>query len=116
MPTDRTLSDMLEKGEIDGLLGARAPSCFLRGAPNVGAAVSRLSGGRGGLLQEDQAVSDHARHRHPQSLVEKYPWLAVNVYKAFLKAKALCMHELGQIGHLHATLPWPVAPTTTRAR
>ena len=41
-------------------------------------------------------------------IVEKYPWVAVNVYKAFLKAKALCMHELGQIGHLHATLPWPV--------
>ena len=32
---DRTLSDMLEKGEIDGLLSARAPSCFLRGAANV---------------------------------------------------------------------------------
>ena len=43
-----------------------------------------------------------------RSLVEKYPWVAVNVYKAFIKAKALCMHELGQIGHLHATLPWPV--------
>ena len=33
---------------------------------------------------------------------------AVNVYKAFLKAKALCMEELAEIGHLHATLPWPV--------
>ena len=43
-----------------------------------------------------------------RSIVEKHPWVAVNVYKAFLKAKALCMHELGQIGHLHATLPWPV--------
>ena len=28
-------------------------------------AVSGLSGGRGGLFQEDQAVSDHARDRHP---------------------------------------------------
>ena len=43
-----------------------------------------------------------------RSLVEKYPWLAVNVYKAFLKAKALCLEELAEIGHLHATLPWPV--------
>ena len=82
--------------------------CFLRGVPNVGAAVPGLSGGRGGLLQEDQAVSDHACDRHPPSLVEKHPWLAVSVYKAFLKAKALCMHELGEIGHLHVTLPWPV--------
>ena len=43
-----------------------------------------------------------------RSIVEKHPWVAVNVYKAFLKAKALCMDELGQIGHLHVTLPWPV--------
>ena len=43
-----------------------------------------------------------------RSLVEKHPWLAVNIYKAFVKAKALCMEELAEIGHLHATLPWPV--------
>jgi 4,5-dihydroxyphthalate decarboxylase len=32
VPHDRTLSDMLAKGEIDGVLSARAPSCFLAGA------------------------------------------------------------------------------------
>ena len=50
-----------------------------------------------------------------RSLVEKYPWVAVNVYKAFIKAKALCMEELAEIGHLHATLPWPVAMETPLA-
>ena len=44
-----------------------------------------------------------------RSLVEKHPWLAMSVYKAFLKAKELCMHELGQIGHLSTSLPWSVA-------
>ncbi len=44
-----------------------------------------------------------------RSLVERHPWLAVSVYKAFLKAKDLCMHELGQIGHLATSLPWSVA-------
>src|SRR6266851_1296469 len=44
-----------------------------------------------------------------RSLVERHPWLAVSVYKAFLKAKALCMKELGQIGHLATSLPWSVA-------
>ena len=68
-----------------------------------------LSRGRGGLLQEDPNVPDLATpSASGQSLVEKYPWLAVNVYKAFLKAKALCMAELAEIGHLHSTLPWPV--------
>ena len=44
-----------------------------------------------------------------RSLVEKHPWLAVSVYKAFVKAKELCMHELGQVGHLFTSLPWSVA-------
>jgi 4,5-dihydroxyphthalate decarboxylase len=41
--------------------------------------------------------------------VAQHPWLAVSVYKAFLKAKDLCMRELGQIGHLATSLPWSVA-------
>ncbi len=35
IPTDRTLSHMLASGELDGLVSARAPSCYLNGAPNV---------------------------------------------------------------------------------
>jgi 4,5-dihydroxyphthalate decarboxylase len=44
-----------------------------------------------------------------RSIHEKHPWLAVNVMKAFLKAKELCWYELGQIGHLFTSLPWGVA-------
>ena len=36
---DKTLSGMLEKGEIDGMITARAPSCFDRRVPNVGRMV-----------------------------------------------------------------------------
>src|SRR5262249_38714542 len=35
MPSDRTISELLETGELDGMIGARAPSCFRRGVPNV---------------------------------------------------------------------------------
>ena len=108
VPADRSISDMLEKGEIDGLLSARAPSCFLRGAPNVGRlfpdypAVEEAYFKKTGLFPIMHAIGIR------RLLVEQHPWLAVNVYKAFVKAKALCMAELAEIGHLHATLPWPV--------
>ena len=44
-----------------------------------------------------------------RSIVDRHPWLPVNVYNAFVKAKAICMEELDEVGHLFTTLPWPVA-------
>ena len=43
-----------------------------------------------------------------RSIVEKHPWLPVNVYVAFLKAKQLCYAEMAEVGHLFQTMPWPV--------
>ena len=108
IPRDRTLSQMLEAGEIDGMIGARAPSCFLRGAPNV----ARL------YPDYPQAEEEYFRKTKifpimhligiRRTLAEQHPWLAVSVFKAFIKAKAICMKEFEQIGHLACSLPWSV--------
>jgi 4,5-dihydroxyphthalate decarboxylase len=109
IPEHRTLSAMLESGELDGLISARAPSCFLRGAPNIARlfpdypATEETYYRKTGIFPIMHAIGIR------RSLVETHPWLAVSVYKAFLKAKELCMHELGQIGHLATSLPWSVA-------
>lgn len=109
VPTDRSLSDMLEKGELDGVIGARAPTCYLRGAPNVGRLFPDYPAVEEAYFKKTKLFPIMHAIGIRRSLVEKYPWLAVSVYKAFVKAKALCVHELGQIGHLATTLPWPVA-------
>ena len=106
--TDRTISDMLAKGEIDGLFSARAPSCFLRGAPNVDRLFPDYPAVEAAYFKKTKLFPIMHGIGIRRSIVEKYPWVAVNVYKAFLKAKALCMAELAEIGHLHSTLPWPV--------
>jgi 4,5-dihydroxyphthalate decarboxylase len=108
VPNDRTLSDMLAKGELDGLLSARAPSCLLRGEPNVGRLFPNYPEVEAAYYRKTKLFPIMHGIGIRRALVEKYPWLAVNVYKAFVKAKALCMEELAEIGHLHATLPWPV--------
>lgn len=109
IPAGSTLSTMLEAGELDGVLAARPPSCFLRGAPHV----ARL------FRDFRKAEQDYFRRTRifpamhvigiRKDLLEKHPWLAVNVMKAFIQAKALCWQELGQIGHLYNSLPWGVA-------
>jgi 4,5-dihydroxyphthalate decarboxylase len=108
VPDDKTLSGMLEAGELDGVIGARAPSCFLRGAPHVG----RL------FPEYRKAEEDYFRRTGifpimhmvgiRKSLVEKHPWLPVNVYKAFLEAKRIVEKDLNEICHLMAMLPWVV--------
>ena len=43
-----------------------------------------------------------------KSIYEQHPWVAVNIYNAFVRAKQICAEEQAQIGHLHTTLPWPI--------
>ncbi len=109
VPDDKTLSGMLEAGELDAVFSAKAPSCFTRGAPNI----ARL------FPEYRKAEEDYFRRTRifpimhvigiRKGLAERHPWLAVSIYKAFLRAKELAMAELAQIGHLSASLPWGVS-------
>ena len=93
IPDDKTLSGMLEEG-------ARAPH------------VGRL------FKDYIQDEKDYYRRTRifpimhmvgiRRTLAEQHPWLAVSVYKAFLEAKALAVHELNEICHLAVSLPWMV--------
>ena len=109
VPLGRTLSDMLAKGELDGMMTARCPSVFFDGTPNVG------------RLYPDYVPVEEAYYKRSKifpimhivgirkSLVEQYPWLPVSIFKALVKAKEVATESLGLIGHLAVTLPWPVA-------
>lgn len=108
IPDDKTLSDMLEAGEIDGYIGARAPSCFLRGAPNVGRLFENYIEAEKDYFRRTRIFPIMHMVGIRRTLVEQHPWLAVSVYKAFLKAKALAVKELDELCHLAVTLPWMV--------
>jgi 4,5-dihydroxyphthalate decarboxylase len=106
---DKTLSGLLEAGELDAVISARAPSCFERGAPGVAR-----------LFPDYRSVEEDYYRRTKifpimhiigirKTLAERHPWLPVSVFKAFLRAKALAMQELAQIGHLFVSLPWGVS-------
>jgi hypothetical protein len=104
---NETLSEHLDSGRIDALISALAPSCFGRNPT-----VQRLF--------PDYRAAEEAYFRRTRmfpimhlvgirrSLVERHPWLAVNTYVAYLKAKELCYRHMETIGHLFTTLPWPV--------
>ncbi len=108
IPDDKTLSQMLESGEIDGYIGARAPSCFLRGAPNVGRLFGDYIAAEKDYFSRTRIFPIMHMVGIRKSLVEQHPWLPVSVYKAFIKSKEMAIHELNEICHLAVTLPWMV--------
>jgi 4,5-dihydroxyphthalate decarboxylase len=107
LPKDQTLAGQLDAGKLDAVISARAPSCYYTNDK-----VDRLFPN----YKQDEEEYFRKTGMFPimhmvgirRSLVEKHPWLPVNVYVAFLKAKKLCYEELAEVGHLFTTMPWPV--------
>jgi len=109
VPDGKTLSGMLEAGELDGVISARAPSCFERGAPNVARLFPDYRSTEEDYFRRTGIFPTMHIIGIRRTLAEKHPWLPVSVFKAFLLARQQSIYELGQIGHLFLSLPWAVA-------
>lgn len=105
-PADRTLSELLERGELDGIVGPRLPSCFARHDARVG------------WLFADpvRAASDYFRRTGifpimhllgvRRALVERHPWLPATLAKAFGQAKEYALAQLADTSATKVTLPF----------
>jgi 4,5-dihydroxyphthalate decarboxylase len=107
IPKDETLAEHLNDGRLDAVISARAPSCY-----HSNDDIVRLFPDYKADEQAYYAKTGMFPIMHlvgvKRSIVEKHPWLPVNLYVAFLKAKQLCYEEMEQVGHLAHTMPWPV--------
>ena len=109
---DKTLSDMLAKGEIDCALVARPPDCFVNGHPDVARLFPNY------LEMEEQY---YARTKvwpimHviavKRKLLEQYPWAAGSLYNAFNESKNRALERMFEQSVSRYPLPW----LTTYAR
>jgi 4,5-dihydroxyphthalate decarboxylase len=105
-PEGRTLNAMLEAGEIDAFIGPRAPSCFERGAPNIG----WLWPDTMATAKDYFRKTGHFPIMHMigvrRALVTQHPWLPAAVLKAFTRAKSICLALLEEPSASKATLPF----------
>jgi 4,5-dihydroxyphthalate decarboxylase len=104
-PAD-TINDLFAAGELDAVVSGQPPSCFTKGT----APVARLF--------PDYRNAEIAYHRSTgffpimhciairKDVVSAYPWLAVELFRAFAKAKALAMADLQASNILRVSLPW----------
>jgi 4,5-dihydroxyphthalate decarboxylase len=106
IPPTKTLSQMLDAGEIDALYSARMPSTFIKGSPNVGR-----------LFEDYQTVEREYFSRTKifpimhavvirRNVYGKHPWIAQSLYKAFVRAQRETYDELYQTAALKYMLPW----------
>ncbi len=106
IPAGKTLAGMLADGEIDVIFSARPPSCFVKGAPNVGRlfadtrAVEQTYYKKSGVYPLMHAVGIR------NTLLEQNPWMARAVFDAFLKAKETAIADLQKLAAFSVTLPW----------
>ena len=105
-PAPKTLNEMLDAGEIDALFTARAPSAFGRPGSNVVRLFPNF---------KDVEVDYYKRTGiYPimhlvvikESILEKHPWVAQNLYEALCESKDIAIETLESTGALGATLPW----------
>jgi 4,5-dihydroxyphthalate decarboxylase len=103
----QTLSQMLQDGELDAVMGPRPPYGF------PGPRVRRL------FENFKEVEQDYFRRTQVfplmhtvvirRELLERDPWIARSLYDAFREAKRLAMTELSDPVVLCTTLPWQVA-------
>jgi 4,5-dihydroxyphthalate decarboxylase len=105
-PQDRTLSNMLEDGEIDGILGPRLPSCFgkqgvpLRWLFDDTTSTATDFYRRTGIFPIMHLVGIKKK------LVETYPWLPATLTKAFELSKQHALNRLSDTSAPKVTLPF----------
>ena len=106
IPTDRTLNDMLAKGEIDALISPRAPSCFQKGLPNVArlfpdfVVVEKDYYRRTGIYPIMHVIGILERK------VAENPWLPASLFKAFERAKNFSLDEMRNSHMPKISHPW----------
>jgi 4,5-dihydroxyphthalate decarboxylase len=105
-PENRTISDMLDKGEIDGFIAPRPPGGAAAGNPNVGwlfddpTATAREYYQRTGVFPIMHVVGVR------KELAAEHPWLPGAVMKAFEQSKKAALHKLADTSATKVTLPF----------
>jgi 4,5-dihydroxyphthalate decarboxylase len=103
---DKSLSELLAAGEIDCAIIARPPTCFLEGHPDV----VRLFPDFRALEAEYYARTRVWPIMHiialRRAILDEHPWVARNLYNAFLESKRRSVERLLDPAVSRYPLPW----------
>jgi 4,5-dihydroxyphthalate decarboxylase len=103
---ERSLSDMLAAGDLDAVISAREPDAFVKGDPRIV------------RLWPDSRPLEEAYYRESgvfpimhaivikAAVLDRHPWVAMNLFKAFEEAKANALRHLGRAVTSRVPFAW----------
>jgi 4,5-dihydroxyphthalate decarboxylase len=106
VPADKTLSSMLDAGEIDGVIGPRAPLGFYRGDPRIGWLFPDPRAAAREFFQRTRIFPIMHVLGVRRTLVDQHPWLPFALFKAFSDAKERALVALSSTSTAKVTLPF----------
>ena len=105
-PEGTTISELLERGDIDGFIAPRVPSLAGKKNPNIGwLFADPIAAGQDYFKRTGIFPIMHVTGIR-RELVEKHPWLPAAVFKAFRESKAKCLEALEDTAATKVTLPF----------
>ena len=105
-PAGTTISELLDRGEIDGFIAPRPPSAAALANPNVGwlfddpTAVAKDYFRRTGVFPIMHVCAVR------KTLAQQHPWLPMALTKAFTQAKDAALEKLSDTSATKVTLPF----------
>ena len=106
IPPDKTLSQMLQNGELDAFQTARAPSSFTNGSGKVRLLFENYPAVERDYYLKTKIFPIMHTVVIRRDVYAKYPWVVQSLYKAFVLAQREVYRELHETAALHYMLPW----------
>ena len=106
---EASLSSMLDSGEIDAAITARAPDAFIKGDGKVVRLFPDYRAEEERFFKKTGIFPIMHLITLRRAAFEQHPWIAMNLYKAFDESKRRCLKRLRDFTIAGTALPWIAA-------
>ena len=104
--SEKTLSDMIVRGELDAIMTATIPLPYQRGNPNIKRLFDDPTGEEVKYFQRTGVYPIMHIIAMRKAVLDEYPWAARNLYLAFLESKERSMERIFEGGASRYPIPW----------
>ena len=108
IPGDKTLSGMLERGEIDAMISAHMPSPFVRRHPKVKHLIPNFREVEADYFKRTKIFPIMHAMVIREEVYEKHPWIAQSLFKAFDESKRLCQEAMYEFSAFKYMMAWSI--------